>query len=282
MPGSELSTRTLVALVGIPVLVAAVVAGGAVFFALVAILAGRALWEVPELFGAMRERAPIRMLGLPVALLLLFDGWLATGTHWGVILLGGTGLVLLVEIFRPADESPAGVLGGTLAGWLYVTLPLAHLLWLRGADGIGGTVPAGGGWLVMALWGIIWIADTAAYFVGSAVGKRKLLPAVSPGKTWEGFGAEVLAGAVTGTALALFVPVLGWQAAGGAALGALIGVVSTIGDLAESRLKRAVGVKDVSGILPGHGGFLDRFDSTIFCAPVLYWILIAWSQAPAG
>jgi phosphatidate cytidylyltransferase len=276
---SELTTRTLVALAMGPIFFAAIFIGGVVFFLFVAALAGRALWELPALFRVTDESTPLRALSLPVALLLLGDAWLGSGAHWGVILLGGTGLVLLVEIFRPDDTAPTVVLGGSLTGWLYITLPLAHLLWLRGAEGLGGSLPAGGAWLVMSMWGIIWVADTAAYFVGRKIGRTKLLPSVSPAKSWEGFGAELLSGAMMGAILALCIPVLDWSIIGGAAIGALIGLVATIGDLAESRLKRAVGVKDVSGILPGHGGFLDRFDSTIFCAPVLYWILSAWSQA---
>jgi len=276
---SELTTRTLVALAMAPVFFTAIFAGGAVFFLLVALLAGRALWELPALFRVTDERTPLRALSLPVGLLLLGDAWLGGGMHWGVILLGGTGLVLLVEIFRPADTAPTVVLGGALTGWLYITLPLAHLLWLRGAPGLGGLLPAGGAWLVMSMWGIIWVADTAAYFVGRTIGRTPLMPSVSPAKTWEGFAAELVFGAAMGAILAACLPVLAWSLIGGAAAGALIGFVATIGDLAESRLKRAVGVKDVSGILPGHGGFLDRFDSTIFVAPVLYWILVAWSRA---
>jgi len=278
VPDSELTTRTLVAFAMAPFFFAAIFISQGIFFLLVVVLAGRALWELPALFRIQAERTPMRALSLPVGLLLLADAWLGGGAHWGAILLGGTGLVLVVEVFRPGDEAPSGVLGATLTGWLYVTLPLAHLLWLRGAAGLGGALPAGGAWLVMAMWGIIWVADTAAYFVGRTMGRTRLLPAVSPAKTWEGFAAELVSGSAMGIVLALCLPVLEWSAAGGAGVGALMGLVSTLGDLAESRLKRAAGVKDVSGILPGHGGFLDRFDSTIFCAPVLYWILIAWAR----
>ena len=102
MSDSELTTRTLVALAMGPVFFAAIFIGGGVFFLFVALLAGRALWELPALFRVTDESTPLRALSLPVALLLLGDAWLAGGAHWGVILLGGTGLVLLVEIMSLA------------------------------------------------------------------------------------------------------------------------------------------------------------------------------------
>jgi phosphatidate cytidylyltransferase len=118
---------------------------------------------------------------------------------------------------------------------------------------------------------ICWVGDSAAYFAGSSVGRHRLLPAVSPGKTWEGLAAG-LAGAIAGAAaagfLVLHLPL--WQMI---VTGAAGGAAAVAGDLFESALKRDAGVKDSGALLPGHGGFLDRFDSLVAVAPVT-WILL--------
>jgi phosphatidate cytidylyltransferase len=126
-------------------------------------------------------------------------------------------------------------------------------------------------WAFLGLW-MVWAADTGAYFVGRAVGKTKLFPLVSPGKTVEGaIGGWVLAAGISLLYRHLFsltvsptILVLG---------AVLIAMTSQVGDLCESLLKRAVGVKDSGKLLPGHGGFLDRFDGVVFALPVLYALL---------
>ena len=181
---------------------------------------------------------------------------------------------MVVEVFRPPEEGASQVVGATLTAWFWVAIPLAHLLWLREAPGLLGSPRGAGAWLVVAMWFMIWIADSAAYFIGRSMGKRKLLEAVSPNKTWEGTIAGLLAGAVTGLALALAIPGLSWTVPFGLMLGFTIGIAAVLGDLMESRLKRGADLKDVGEILPGHGGFLDRFDSTLLSAPFLYYVLM--------
>jgi phosphatidate cytidylyltransferase len=113
-------------------------------------------------------------------------------------------------------------------------------------------------------------ADTAAYYFGSAFGRKRLAPAVSPGKSWEGvFGG--LAASVFGGLLAHFWFYRGLPIVHAVALGILLGASGILGDLAESMIKRAAGAKDSSGLLPGHGGLLDRADSLLFSGPVLYY-----------
>jgi CDP-diglyceride synthetase len=132
----------------------------------------------------------------------------------------------------------------------------------------GWQVERGALW-VLWLLAMLWLGDSGAYFVGRAIGRRKLAPTLSPTKTVEGSLANlalcVLVGWQGGVALGL---PLGWAIAGG--LG--VGVLGQLGDLFESALKRAVGVKDFGGILPGHGGVLDRFDSFLFSAPWVWWV----------
>jgi phosphatidate cytidylyltransferase len=132
----------------------------------------------------------------------------------------------------------------------------------------------GGIWLWFLLV-VIWVTDTAAYFVGRAFGRHKLSPIISPKKTIEGF----LGGLVFGTSAAFVFSLLAlqdiakWQIL---VAGFMISLFGQLGDLVESLLKRRVGIKDSSGIIPGHGGVLDRFDSTLFALPTLYFLLICY------
>ena len=125
--------------------------------------------------------------------------------------------------------------------------------------------------LILALFLIVWLGDTAAYFVGSTLGRHKLAPKVSPKKTWEGAFGNI-AGNIGGAFLVRALVCPQWSIVDAVALGVLLGVAGQLGDLVESTWKRSAGVKDSAmGLsIPGHGGMLDRVDSLIFAAPVLY------------
>lgn len=131
-----------------------------------------------------------------------------------------------------------------------------------------------GAWCLISMMALIWFADVAAYFTGRAIGKRKLAPRVSPGKTWEGALGGVLAAAVWTTATAALPGSFGsilaqqWSLPLVFVLAALLAALSIIGDLFESLLKRRAGVKDSSRLLPGHGGVYDRIDALLPVAPV--------------
>jgi phosphatidate cytidylyltransferase len=163
---------------------------------------------------------------------------------------------------RLAD--PFTFLSRTAFGLLYIGFGAAHLPLLF-------HLPAGNRWVVL-LTLIIVAADAGAYYTGSNFGRRKLCPAVSPNKTVEGLmgglGLAVVAASVTGPLL-LSAPLFA-----SAAAGLLLAAVGAVGDLIESVLKRAMGVKDSGTLLPGHGGILDRADSLLLAAPVLYYLLI--------
>jgi phosphatidate cytidylyltransferase len=112
---------------------------------------------------------------------------------------------------------------------------------------------------------LIWANDTFAYFVGSMIGKHKMLPSVSPKKSWEGFFGGLVFALITGWILAIYFPkldLLHWLI-----VAVIVVLFGTIGDFFESMIKRQAGVKDSGNILPGHGGFLDRFDALLFCVP---------------
>jgi phosphatidate cytidylyltransferase len=126
-------------------------------------------------------------------------------------------------------------------------------------------------WLLFALV-LNWVGDIAAYYVGRAIGKHKLAPRVSPGKSWEGAVASVVASAAFGAwYMGQFMPQVGLGAAIG--ISAAANIAGQFGDLSESALKRGAGVKDSSNLLPGHGGWLDRVDSSLFSLPVVYWVV---------
>jgi len=129
-------------------------------------------------------------------------------------------------------------------------------------------VPAGRHWLMFGLM-VNWIGDTGAYYVGRKYGRHKLAPAASPGKTWEGAAASTVTGVLFGLIyMPLAVPGISLPKVALLALAA--NVAGQLGDLAESAIKRGAGVKDSGALLPGHGGMLDRVDSTLFALPVLY------------
>ncbi|MFO7768720.1 MAG: phosphatidate cytidylyltransferase [bacterium] len=273
MSGRDLGLRIAVALVGAPLLTVSIFLGGGWFFAVVAVIALRGQWELNRLLAPGRDALAVRVLGMAVGIALLTDAWLFAGSHWGLVLVAGTAAVLLDLVIHPEMMRPGTAAGSVTLSWVYVAAPLAHLFWLRGGEGILGT-PPGGPWVVLGLFLMVWGTDTLAYFAGMRWGRHKLVPAVSPGKSVEGLAAGVAGAGTVGALLALWVPDLAWSLPAGAGLGLLMGAAAVLGDLMESRLKRGAGAKDAGALLPGHGGVLDRFDSTLLCAPLLYYVLV--------
>jgi len=174
-------------------------------------------------------------------------------------------LIMVARLFspRPVDGALEDV-ASTFLGVFYVAMLFAFQVAIHtGADGKQ--------WLVF-LYFIIWASDIGAYSIGIPFGKHRLFEKVSPKKSIEGFiGALVASAAMALLCRAWFMPQIGMGEVVGIAL--VLTVVGTIGDLAESLLKRAAGVKDSGGLIPGHGGILDRMDSMLFAAPVLYYYL---------
>lgn len=231
-----------------------------------------ALWEYLELAGRIGA-APAR---LPVYLLTL--GLLAVGAwrpgHLLPALLGAAFSVFLLSLVRP--QMTAEVFWAAAAGvfgLVWVAVPFALALMLRAQPN--------GTWTLMYLLILIWVGDTAAYFGGKALGRHKLAPTISPGKTVE--GTVISLAATVAAAFFLFRAWFpGFAEAHGLLLGIIVNVIGQLGDLAESALKRSAGVKDSSALLPGHGGMLDRIDSLLFALPALwyYWSLLTRGLPP--
>lgn len=208
-------------------------------------------------------------LGL-YALLALTDFGARGGAGW--VMLALTAVVpfaLLYTLFRPLDQKSAMLRMAALAlAPLYLGVGFAANVGLARVHDELSSRHVGGGFVVFSLM-VAWLSDTGGYFAGKGIGGPKLYPSVSPNKTWAG-AIGGLAGSVVGALLAHFwyLPELPLGAGIVAAL--LAGALGQLGDLCESLMKRSVGVKDSGGILPGHGGILDRVDALLFVSGVLY------------
>jgi len=283
MAGGELSRRVAVAAVGIPAGVIIIYLGGWILSGVLALLAVVGTLEVYGL-AAARGWRPFRWAGAAASLLLVLTAAIAGSIHdwalWAICILAGLALgSLAASVFRrgPGGD-PLLASGTTLLGVAYAAIPMAFALFLREFPAAqGGPRNWEAAYLLMFPLVVTWMGDSAAYFTGKHLGRRKLFPSVSPKKTVEG-GLGGLLGALAGSVAfaALFLnPAgsvllpLGWAAA----VGVLIGVVAQVGDLTESVLKREAGVKDSGSLLPGHGGVLDRFDAVLFTIPLTYAVL---------
>ena len=264
--------RTLTALAGIPVLFAAVWWGAPGLTVLLLLIAGLGLREFYRLLPQGPDILPIA-LGTLWAISLILGGQAASGLSSfliisSIILAAGAfvGMLWLVA-FYPEDRPHIAALY-LWGGPIFVGFFLAHSLALLE---IGATSDVGRDWLLLTLF-TVFATDTGAFLVGRSIGKHPMAPVVSPNKTWEG--------AIGGMAMALVaVVVLGlifdvaaprWQQI---VIGATVGVVSQLGDLFESKLKRLSNAKDAGSMIPGHGGVLDRLDSVAVTIPVVYYIL---------
>jgi phosphatidate cytidylyltransferase len=270
---STLGSRTAVAVFGIPIVLGSLYFGGIPLLLLSCVVETVALFELAGL-AAKKGYAPLRVL--PAAAVAVFnaDIHFYNGGHAVWILFVSLFLIAVLELFRGKPHSLANV-SSALFGSMYMSFFSFYMLIHRLPSRLPETGGMDGGSLLLLVYLTIWICDTAAYFIGARFGKYRLFPRVSPKKTWEGAAAGFLAAIVIAVCLRRpFAPMLTTIQA--VALGLLIGVLSQVGDLFESLLKRDAGTKDSSNLLPGHGGMLDRFDSPMFLAPVLYAFFRIW------
>lgn len=177
-------------------------------------------------------------------------------------------LFMLIELFL-SGRQPFVYLGAYALSAFYIGLPIAFLSSLASFDSYYQPHR------VMGLLALVWTNDTFAYFIGSKLGRRKIFERISPKKTWEGTIGGALLTLVMAWLLGRYVP--DFNPAQWLALGAVVAVLGTLGDLVESMLKRSVAVKDSGGLLPGHGGLLDRFDAFLFVLP-FSWVALMLLQ----
>jgi phosphatidate cytidylyltransferase len=272
-----MKTRVISSIVLIPLVLAAVLIGHWSFTLLVVIATLVAGLE----FTTMLKRKGYSVI-LPLLWLVILV-WDAAAFWDGETWLGLATATLAMlsavwQIFRCEfadvdvvfDQNPTASWALSLAGGIYLGVGGAYLIKLRG-------LPDGLWWTLMALF-IVWIVDSAAYFVGRALGEHKMAPRLSPGKTWEGYIAGLISGMLSGLLLVFIgsqvVPVsTGLRTWWGGLLGFMLAALTPLGDLFVSMIKRDVGVKDSGKLIPGHGGAFDRLDSLIWSG-ILTWSIV--------
>jgi phosphatidate cytidylyltransferase len=261
---SNLISRLLVGIVGLPLVLGLVWVGGWWLYVLVVVAALVAVHEFVTMTRPLRPLAPALYVGVALAL----SAAQSSGLVW---MLGGL-LATFVLAFGVSalakTRAPATVaIGATVLGAAWIAFGLGHLLLLR-------QLTVHGRLLTFAVLLTVWAADTFAYFGGRLFGRHKMAPTVSPGKTWEGFVIGSIAGVFVSFVTLYdtrhtFLPV--WKAL---VLGLVVVLAAVVGDLFESMLKRDMQVKDTGRLLGGHGGILDRVDALLFAGPAAYYLLL--------
>ncbi len=257
--------RVLVSLAAIPIILAVSYFGGIYFFLFTAIIAIVSFFE----FSRFVKNKTVYVntgIGIIFILLLLVNVFFHyLDTYYLILAL--TIILTLFELFRNKGSAILNI-GATLLGILYIGFFADALLSIREFYPRIDYLYQRGGFLIISILAAIWICDSAAFFGGTSLGKHKLFPRVSPKKSWEGaifgFFFSILTMLL---AKVIILDFLSWTSV--VIFGIIIGTIGQIGDLVESLFKRDAGVKDSSGIIPGHGGIFDRFDSLLYTAPVI-------------
>jgi phosphatidate cytidylyltransferase len=262
-----LRTRILVSLAALPVLTAVIVIGDPLYQVTVAVLLGLGAWELNRLMqaGGYAPSLVVSWLVIGVCLLAVTrPDVLGPGVTLAILLALG----MMLARFRAGAQSPLNEFAltvgiGLYLGWLGASLIQIRLL----PDGL---------WWTLTVLPIVFAADTGAFAAGRTWGRHTLAPWVSPHKTWEGY----LGGVVWAMGFGLLATLL-WQIRApavqpvhGLLLGLILGVCAPMGDLAVSAFKRQVGAKEASGLIPGHGGFMDRLDTVLIAAALAYYYLL--------
>lgn len=239
-------------------------AGVGTFTALVLAVAMLLAWEWGRVVRHTEADATLAVHGLSAAASIALT-WAGLPGLALIAALIGTILAGILSFSHSVRLSAIGV--------LYVALPAIALVWFRRDAPLGLEA-------IILLYLCVWGTDTVAYFAGRLVGGPKLWPSVSPNKTWSGFVGGISASALAGAVMALLIrDATVWRLA---LIGLGLGVIAQAGDLAESALKRGQGVKDASGLIPGHGGFLDRVDGLVAAAIAAALLALAINvHAPA-
>jgi len=261
-------TRLITSIISVPVIFLCTYYGGWSFFVLVTVMA---LASLNEFYSLMNKKgySPSYLVG---TLVTVFFTWFITYTlkhpHWEPYATGILTTAIIITfsagIFLKKAQNSTVNASITLLGILYIGWMFSYLILIR-------ELTLHGAYLFFLLISI-WACDTFAYLVGTYFGHIKLSPYISPNKTVEGAVAGLTVSVI---AASIFSRMIGMNLVHGIILGAIIGIVGQISDLVESLIKRDAGVKDSSHIIPGHGGALDRMDSFILTAPIMYYY-ISW------
>lgn len=264
--------RIITAIIGIPLILIAVHQGKLPYICFIGLIIILSLYEyalILKLGGKSVARVPLFIFGAGLAAAAVFD-------RSPVRPAGGDNVIPLVislmvlgclswEIFSKRRSLERVAL--TVFGIFFISWNLVHLVHLR-------DIRPDGEFITYMLFITVWIMDTAAYVIGRLWGKKRMAQGISPKKTWEGAVGGFIAAVICAVVVRNILLYQAMSAGMAAGIGALIGITGQLSDMAESMVKRSVGVKDSSNLLPGHGGVLDRFDSFLLSAPILYYVLI--------
>lgn len=266
-----LAQRLTTAAIGIPLILAVVLLGGVVYALVAAAILVLAALEFVAMVDLTESGEPPKRAWRPGAseiavvagIVLVVIGADTGMDEWTGAIVAALGLVFIACTASQSrglqDWLPA------VGALMYIGVLGSYLVILR-------DIPDGADWILLAVVAT-WGTDTFAYFTGKAIGRHKMAPRISPGKTWEGTAGALVGGLLTIIVLDLLLT-LPMSTGDAVLLGLILPAVSVAADLGESMLKRGAGVKDTSELIPGHGGFLDRLDSILFTVPLVYYFVI--------
>ena len=261
---SNLTQRIIAALVAVPLMLFAILYNDWTFGILFLLISTLALLEFYKLLG-LDGNLPLEIWGtfcgvtLNVLTFLIEKEILSFKYYFLIVPL--LTITFFIKLYKPNDKRPFANLGYTFLGIIYVSVPFALIYeMVMSADSYKPE-------LILGTLFILWLNDSGAYFAGRFLGKRKLFERVSPKKTWEGF----VGGAISAIIMALilqyyYTTLASWQ---WIVVAIIIVITGTLGDLVESLFKRSIAIKDSGSIIPGHGGFLDRFDGLLLSMPFI-------------
>jgi phosphatidate cytidylyltransferase len=275
---SNLAQRVIAGILGATILINAIYWSEWSFFLIFAFIMSFSLWE----FYSLLEKSgykPMKIQGLVLAN-ALFTGIFGVQKvqnyqEWFLfMMLAAIFLLFILKLYDKDDSQPFASLAFTILGIVYVAVPFGLLLEASYREGIVGSDKAR---LVLGIvynhqipLGILfclWASDSGAYFVGRKLGKTKLFERISPKKSWEGFAGGMFFSQMVAWGLSVYFTSLeAWQ---WFSISAMIVIIGTYGDLVESMLKRSLSIKDSGSVIPGHGGFLDRFDGLLVVMPFI-------------
>jgi phosphatidate cytidylyltransferase len=266
-----LRERVIVAAILLPIGLALIYLGGWAFSAMIMLILGLASWEYARIFttGGYRPASVLMVIG---AILLAFGrAWNDfQSADWLISMLILASMTHHLIAYERGRDQSASDFAVTLSGVFYVGWLGSYLISLR-------NLPNGMWWILIVL-PAVWLADSGAYFIGRAIGRRKFSPRLSPKKTWEGYIGGIFVGTIGTVGLAIIWNLIQpevvtiYQAI---LIGLVVSIIPVLGDLGASMVKRQFGVKDSSNLIPGHGGVFDRIDSWIW-AGVLGFYIVQW------
>ena len=270
---SNLTQRLVTALVGAAIIIAGTALNEWAYFAIFLFICVSSIWEFYKLAG-MEGLVPLKTLGTVAAITIFSLSFMIEKDiiplQYYFLVFPLISLVYMIKLYKKTEQKPFTNIAYTFLGIFYIAVPFAllnHAVFRMEEIADGTLVKSYKPEIIIGSLLILWASDTGAYFAGTLFGKRKLFERISPKKSWEGFwGGAVLALAMTYGLSRFFhtLSMMDWII-----VGILIIIGGTFGDLVESLLKRSIEIKDSGKSLPGHGGFLDRFDGLFISAPFI-------------